>query len=351
MFAYYLMVLVPFLGLLLDKKRRGIAFLSIFFIGLFLVLSFRSTNVGIDLSTYESMFNSFSKLDLPKILALDYETGYVLLNKVVAICGGDFQTLLVACAFLTTFPFWLLYKDEAENYPILIMALFLVVFPFAVIFSALRQAIAMGLVALSYLATKKHKLFTFIFTVLLAYTFHESAWVAFIIYPIYNIKVKPFWLWCIIPIMVIVFLLNDHIFEFILPLFNQKYEKYDTITNTTDYAMLLLFIVFLAFSFIVPDENILDDESKGLRSILLLVVFLQLFVPISFVAMRINYYFIPFVLLLIPKVMKSAKEKYVALMPLANFVMCAFFITYFFVIGHLGRATLNIVPYIPVWGN
>ena len=106
MFAYYLLVSIPFLGFLFEKKKRGVAFLSIFFIGLFLLLSLRSNQVGVDLKTYEVMFKDFSKMSWVEIFTKDYEFGYALLNKLVAtFFHGNFHALLVVIAFITVFPF------------------------------------------------------------------------------------------------------------------------------------------------------------------------------------------------------------------------------------------------------
>ncbi len=350
MFAYYLLVTIPFLGFLFDKKKRGVAFLSIFFIGLFLLLSLRSMDVGTDLKNYKIMFDSFSEMSWVEIFTKDYEVGYALLNKLVAAFHGSFHAVLVIIAFITVFPFWFLYKEESD-YPILIMALVLSVFPFSMLFSGLRQMIAIALVVPAYLATRKRNFLSFILIVILAYLFHQSAIAILALYPIYHIKVKPSWMLLIVPTVLVVLIFNQQIFKLIISLVNERYaDSYGEIKDTGSYTMIVLFSVFLAFCFIAPDEKKIDRETQGLRSILVFILFLQLFAPVSSIFMRINYYFIVLIPLLIPKIIKCAKHEYKGLMQVANLVMSVFFIVYFFVNGYSGPDILQIFPYVPIWG-
>ena len=59
-------------------------------------------------------------------------------------------------------------------------------------FSGLRQAIAMGITALSFNFIKEKKPVQFILLVILASLFHKSAIVFLAMYPIYNIKLDKF---------------------------------------------------------------------------------------------------------------------------------------------------------------
>ena len=355
MVAYYLLVGAPFLAFILDKKNRGKAFLGIFFILLFLLLSFRGIDNGIDLVNYEAIFNDIAERSWSQVFRKEYmtniELGYALLNKIVAQFNGNFRWVLVIVACLSTLPYFVLYKEESD-FSILSMALFLAVFPFSMLFSGLRQAIAMGLVVPAYIATRKHNFLSFILIVVFAYLFHESALVMFAIYPVYHLKVKKSWLWFILPIMFLVLLFNEEIFKAVLMIANKKYvDRYGKIVKTGAYTMLLLFVLFLLFSFVVCDERKLNDETRGLRSILLLVVAVQLFAPISQMVMRIDYYFILFIPLLIPKIIKCAKVEYKSLASLANIVMSVFFISYFFINAYTGVDMLQVFPYVPIWSN
>ena len=94
--------------------------------------------------------------------------------------------------------------------------------------------------------------------------------------------------------------------------------------------MLILFAVFTVFAFAVPEESVLDVETLGLRSLLVLSLALQMFAPLHTLAMRMNYYYIVFIPLLIPKIIKCRKQEMRQVAILARFVMIIFFTGYFF---------------------
>ena len=95
----------------------------------------------------------------------------------------------------------------------------------------------------------------------------------------------------------------------------------------------------------------MDNEGLGLRGIMLLIIAIQIFVPISAMFMRINYYFLMFIPLLVIKTIKAAKKELKEVSLLANVVMSLFFTVYFFVNGYVGADILQIFPYVPMWVN
>ena len=83
-----------------------------------------------------------------------------------------------------------------------------------------------------------------------------------------------------------------------------RFTKYDaSITQTGAFTMLILFAAFAVFAFLIPEDSALDAETIGLRNFLLLSVVLQMFAPLHTIAMRMNYYYIIFIPLLIPKIL------------------------------------------------
>jgi hypothetical protein len=112
--------------------------------------------------------------------------------------------------------------------------------------------------------------------------------------------------------------------------------------------MLILFAVFTAFSFIIPDERSIDSEVIGLRNFLLLVLVLQMFAPLHELAMRMNYYYIIFIPLLIPKIVACRSKRWNQVAVLGRHVMVVFFLLYFFITAHGGGA-LHVFPYHFFW--
>ena len=114
-----------------------------------------------------------------------------------------------------------------------------------------------------------------------------------------------------------------------------------------------MFILFAAFAYIVPDETKMDRETLGLRNILTLAVFFQCFASVHVLAMRMNYYFILFIPLVLPKVLEFPKKEFKQVAKLGEVVLTAFFLVYFVmtvVKGYTtGDSALNTIPYIPFW--
>jgi hypothetical protein len=246
----------------------------------------------------------------------------------------------------------LFYKENAVM-PFLTILLFVVVAPFSMLFSGLRQVIAMMFVVPAWHCAKRKKLFPFIITVLLAIGFHNSAFIIIAIYPLYHLKITKKWLLFIVPAMVGIYIFNEQIFLLMAELWGgDYYESYGTTYNTGAYAMLALFILLAVISYVLPDNEKLDNDTLAMRNYLLLVVFLQIFTPINGMIMRMNYYYLLFVPALIPKILASSKTRFYQVGQLAVFVMGVFFLFYYIINMYTGADILRVYPYVPFWeGN
>ena len=124
---------------------------------------------------------------------------------------------------------------------------------------------------------------------------HNSGFMVFFIYFLFNIRLKKKHLLVIVPSIVLVLVFNQPIFLFLTSIVAETYEKYNTvITFTGAYGSLILFVLFALFSYLITDERRMDMEAYALRNILLMAVLLQCFAPLHNLAMRMNYYFIIF---------------------------------------------------------
>ena len=113
--------------------------------------------------------------------------------------------------------------------------------------------------------------------------------------------------------------------------------------------MLILFVIFAVFAFLVPDETLLDAETIGLRNFLLLSVVLQMFAPLHTIAMRMNYYYIIFIPLLMPNIIRARSKKWEEVAVVARHIMVAFFAMYFFYNAYTGTGNLEVFPYHFFW--
>jgi len=117
------------------------------------------------------------------------------------------------------------------------------------------------------------------------------------------------------------------------------------INETGAYAVMLLLIVLLMYSFLIPESSKLDDTTIGLRNLTALSVFLQTFSSVHAIAMRMNYYYLLFIPILIPRIIISGDTKYRTLIKLSIICMVIFFTVYYFYKAYTGSDILEVYPY------
>jgi hypothetical protein len=167
-------------------------------------------------------------------------------------------------------------------------------------------------------------------------------------YPLYHARITKKWLYVVVPILALCFVFNRQIFGS-LSLILEQYTEYDTeITSTGAYTMLILFGAFVVFSFLIPDENKMDAELIGLRNFLLMAFALQMFAPLHTLAMRMGYYYMIFIPLLLPKIIACRSRRWNQVAILGRHVMVAFFLLYFFATAS-GGGGLHVFPYHFFW--
>ena len=112
------------------------------------------------------------------------------------------------------------------------------------------------------------------------------------------------------------------------------------------YGVLLF--AFAAFSVIIPDEGLMDKEAMGMRNLLILSVVIQVFASLNPMAMRMNYYYLVFLPLVIPMVISRTRIRYRQISIVAKYVMVVFFLLLFF-INSPRTNSLDIFPYRFFW--
>lgn len=365
MLAYVLIVLIPFLFTMVtmekgriyvcgdsEKRKRSMA-LPVFFFMLFAILAVRHETIGRDLPNYKYYFEMHSQSNLKQLQAHDMEPLFKLFNWIVGHLTHNFQWYLAIVALICIVPIAMVYLEDREH-SYLKIVLFLNMSIFIMLFSGIRQSLAMAMGMIAYRFVRKKKLPAFIAVVLVAVGIHHSAIMLFFMYPAYYMALRKKHFYIIIPAILACYVFNQQIFALISTVLSSYADEYEVTAGSTGaFGMLFLFILFAVFSHVIPDEAKMDQEMLGLRNLLLVAVLIQCFAPLHNLAMRMNYYYILFIPVLIPKVIKAAKDDYVQVATTAKHVMCAFF-TVYFLIGIYnsyvtGISALDTVPYIPFW--
>ena len=323
--------------------------LTVFFVLLYLLLALRHNTVGNDYGTYSYYFDAISNTEWGSLFSLDMEMGYVLLNKVVSVFTDNFQWFLAVSSAIIVLPIWYVYRKHSEDAPMTIL-LFVNAATFVMFFSGIRQSIAIAIGCLAFECARNKKWIKFLITVVVAMLFHQSAFILLLLYPVchYRLSRKSFFYF--LPAYLILIIFNRQIFSVLLTVSGMYTET--RMSSTGAYTTLILFALFAVYSMVIPDENRLDKTGRMFRNILLFSLAIQMFAPVHNTVMRLNYYFIIFMPLLIPKIIRYHDEKQEKITQVSKIVIFVFFTVYFFYHGYTCMQTgqgLHSFPYHFFW--
>ena len=354
MTVFYILLFVPMLiqHIVIEKKyinfeNKNKRALFVFFALITLLVMLRHESVGNDTRNYIYFFNNYSGMDWRDVGKESLEFGFSYFNKIVSLFTKEPQMFLAFTMIIISAMIYPTYKRLCVDSSFTIV-LFCMMSTFVLMFSGIRQMLAIGIGFIAYEFTRNKKLIPFIIAVIAAMTFHISAFMLIFMYPLYYAKITKKWLIAVIHAMAFVFVFNRQIFS-VLALILERFTNYDaSISQTGAYTMIILFAAFAVFAFLIPDESLLDTETVGLRNFLLLSLALQMFAPLHTIAMRMNYYYIIFIPLLMPKIVECRSERWKQVAVVGRHIMVAFFLIYFFINAY-GDGNLNVFPYHFFW--
>lgn len=353
MLPYYLLILLPMLLTLVpyseNKKILNKRFpLLLFFVAFIILLSLRDVTCGVDLVTYRYKFNHPKTINFLSLFDFSItEPGFLLFTAFCKKTTNSFQFYLFLCAVLSLAPITVLYLKET-NHNLLTIALFVGVAPFSMFFSGLRQSIAMGIGAICYFCCKEKKPVSFLLLAFLAYLFHQSAVVILLMYPLIHLRITKKWIPMVALLVAVCFVFRNQIFGLALQ-FSDKYESRYVISDTGSNTFLILLLLLTIYSFLMLKDS--EFESFDLRNILVFTLILQSFALSNTVAMRLNYYYLIFIPLLIPKVIDCARTELRQVARVSSAVFACFFFFWFFKEAYTGSDILHVFPYVPFWRN
>lgn len=368
MIPYFALIFIPlFLQVFLKESRTHICVgsrgssisanniaLPTFFVLFFLMLALRDDTIGRDLPNYQYIFSSWGRGTLESVFAESSELLFHLYCWLVYNCiSNDFQVFIALTAALTVIPIAYVYnQDKSHGY--LKIVVFVNMSTFIMLFSGIRQGLAISVGLLAYQALKDKKTLRFILWSIVAIFIHHTGFMVLLFYPLYRFRFQKRDLIWLIPGFLCILVFNRQIFNFLSRLFGAYDEKYSTLAGSTGaFGSFLLFTLFAVFCYIVEDEAQMDDEAFALRNILTFAVALQSFASLDFLVMRMNYYYILLIPMALGKSIRYAKPEYSQVAWLAELVITTYF-TLIFVISIYrsyvtGISTLDTVPYIPFW--
>ena len=163
MIPYIVLIGVPFLAqyIAVDMKsgslrigkspyiRKNNLALIIFFLILTILLIVRNESVGRDLMNYRYLFYKYADLSFARVMGQGKEFLYYLLNWMIAQMTDSYQVFIGVIAVLTMLPITYVYCQDRSNGYVKV-ALFVNMSTFVMLFSGIRQSLAMALGMIAY---------------------------------------------------------------------------------------------------------------------------------------------------------------------------------------------------------
>ena len=287
------------------------------------LLAFRHPSMGADLAYgssfgYLGSFQYISSLSFSQVLALpsflNYQKGYVFFNWFLGLFGNNDQILLIGCAFASIVPVIILFYKKSESLE-LSYIIYLSLQSFLICFSGLRQGISVGICMIAFLFIQEHRYKVFILLVLLATSFHPSAILFFLAYPLYYIKISKKNRWISVAILMLTFALK-------VPLFNilsKVFKPNATIVETGALTFFCVFCLIYVFCFLFAEEN---EQNNGMLNLMFIACFCLSLTSVFSTAMRASYCYMNILPLILPATLNKINNKYFSLSIKLVVVIC-----------------------------
>lgn len=329
LFHILLILILLMLGLALtynNQKLGNKVYLFIAFAVLYIISTFRSSNIGNDTTEYFYMFQKFGQAI--NVLELDttIELGYVLFNKFLySISPNPMILLAVTSAFVLGTVALFIYKNSPMAWLSIFLFINFRIYYFTL--SGIRQSIALAIILISYKFIKERKPIIFSLLIILASFFHASALIFIIVYPLSKINFSKVVMWLYLAVGIFFFITFNYFIDIIFKIF-PKYQVYlysDYFENVrlasfVDFSIIFIIFIFgLMFKFnnlklaerIKSNSN---EEKNILFTIISIAVIVTLIAINASIIKRAAFYFFIFVIIYIPITIKEIKNKKVRIL-------------------------------------
>lgn len=356
MFPYLLLLFSSLVISIISRyaKWKANITMMVYFIMLCIILSCRNVEIGNDTIPYMHTFYQISSAPWHNLDLFVREIGYGIFNKIVSYFTSDFQIFLAFNAVIITVPLYYLFKSpNRNNYLKITIFMNMAIFP--MIFSGLRQTIAISLGIWAFFALLNKKQWIFFLLVFIGYYFHHSAIILLLLYPISLFKIKKVHLLFLIPAFLFLFAMKAQITYFMMQAMATSddlavyKDRYGEISETGAYGTLVLFIIFTIMTYVFPNDKKLTPKSIFLRNIMVIATFFQLVALVNPVMMRINYYFIVFVPTALPICLDACRKRDRLVTSAIKTSLCIILTLFYLNRAFNGIDILNIYPFYPFW--
>ena len=291
------------------SKSKKIFFIIVTFTQLFLVMVLRN-QIGFDYNMYAIGFNQMREEGFTSLTYKDWEIGFVVMTKLLGLFLPNYIWYLGFLCIFAVIPAAIFISRHSEM-PWLSTILYINMFIYFMEMNFLRQMIAVSLVMLAWEFIKTNKFIGFAVVTLAASIFHQT--VIFLL-PVYLlIKMQPkmkelivygyFILWF--------YMSSEGFINIITNFYHEEYTNTMFITDGLSfvYAIFPLAITVTAFILVKFGTVNITNENKYLINLSLICTIFMVAMSKHAIFERFSYYFLIFLILLVPVIYKSLLAK------------------------------------------
>ena len=195
--------------------------------------------MGYDTKQYVIAFGKAAELSINTFSNLRYEYGFTFLCWILNKITSNWQILLIVSSLFINYSVLKFIKNNSSN-PLLSVLMYILMNFYFFYTSAMRQAIAIGIMLLGYEKLKKNEIWKFLIFVLIATLFHESAFLALLLIPMRKMKYNRYFIFSIIGVYIIGFILGKDLFLFLSRFSNRLLDYSDSKFFVENYFGALL---------------------------------------------------------------------------------------------------------------
>ncbi len=334
MYIYLGLLLVSGISLIIYNNTKKRLFAIIPYYSMAFVGGFRD-GVGTDFFSYKQQFYEIIER---RGWYINFEPGFRLMINIIDKVSGSYQVMFLIMSCLTCFFYYKFIEEYSKNFSVSTL-LFLCLGPFYLsTFNGIRQALAvsMFLYSLKYLNKETWK---YILIILIASTFHFTAAILLLM-PLCKKFNKNYVIYYLAGVFLIYLAVESRLIDWLTQRFiSSRVRLIGNIVNM-DISYIIYFIICLLV--IVGSKKLHLNVDKNVMYMVvvteILVTLAILFPSYSMIFTRLTSYGSPMMLILVPLLSSSFKQK-----KIYNFSVCSFGIIYYIRIINSGVASL--LPY------
>ena len=307
---------------------------------MFIMIGFRSAEMGADTSTYLTHFVNSINTPLEQAVAnTRMETGYIIFVKLIGAYVTKnpliYQLICTLIYFIGVFSFA---KQQEADDAFLFIYFLGTLGLFTFMFTGVRQCIAMSICLYAYQFAKKKELVKFLICVLIAFSFHKSALLFVVVFFVVRRKITFY----NIALYGLLAYISTLYLDSIQIWFNEQLEYDYAIEETGNGGVFLIVIILLTVfsAFCIYQQKCLNEHARALLNVNFITIFFWILRMWTRVAERPSYYFLFFTCALVSfGLNRNVNGRPRVLFKIA-IIVCTLFLYYY-------RMKTNFVTLIP----